>query len=80
MFSYYELGFRCFELNLFSHYFDSARSEKFKPEQALRTLDWKDSSLRTGSQQGRKKIRRVSEWESERRDSASEASGMRGSL
>ena len=23
MFSYYELGFRCFELNLFSHCFDS---------------------------------------------------------
>ena len=22
LFSYYELGFRCFELNLFSHYFD----------------------------------------------------------
>ena len=37
-------------------------------------------SLRTGSQQGRKKIRRASEWESERRDSASEASGTRGSL
>ena len=34
-------------------------------------------SLRTGSQQGRKKIRRASEWESERRDSASEASGTR---
>ena len=43
LFSYYELGFRCFELNLFSHCFDSVRSEKFKPEQALRTLDWKDS-------------------------------------
>ena len=37
-------------------------------------------SLRTGSQQGQKKIRRASEWESERRDSASEASGTRGSL
>ena len=37
-------------------------------------------SLLTGSQQGRKKIRRASEWESERRDSASEASGTRGSL
>ena len=43
MFSFYELGFRCFELNLFSHCFDSVRFEKFKPEQALRTLDWKDS-------------------------------------
>ena len=43
LFSYYELGFRCFELNLFSHCFDSVRFEKFKPEQALRTLDWKDS-------------------------------------
>ena len=43
LFSYYELGFRCFELNLFSHCFDSVRLEKFKPEQALRTLDWKDS-------------------------------------
>ena len=43
LFSYYELGFRCFELNLFSHCFDSVRSEKFKPEQALRTLEWKDS-------------------------------------
>ena len=38
-----------------------------------------DGSLLTGSQQGRKKIRRASEWESERRDSASEASGTRGS-
>ena len=37
-------------------------------------------SLLTGSQRGRKKIRRASEWESERRDSASEASGTRGSL
>ena len=37
-------------------------------------------SLLTGSQQGRKKIWRASEWESERRDSASEASGTRGSL
>ena len=43
LFSYYELGFRCFELNLFSHCFDSVQFEKFKPEQALRTLDWKDS-------------------------------------
>ena len=45
LFSYYELGFRCFELNLFSHCFDPVRVrfEKFKPEQALRTLDWKDS-------------------------------------
>ena len=43
LFSYYELGFRCFELNLFSHGFASVRFEKFKPEQALRTLDWKDS-------------------------------------
>ena len=43
MFSYYELGFRSFELNLFSQCFDSVRFEKFKPEQALRTLDWKDS-------------------------------------
>ena len=42
LFSYYELGFRCFELNLFSHCFDSVLFEKFKPEQALRTLDWKD--------------------------------------
>ena len=42
MFSYYELGFRCFELNSFSHCFDSVRFGKFKPEQALRTLDWKD--------------------------------------
>ena len=41
LFSYYELGFRYFELNLFSHCFDSVRFEKFKPEQALRTLDWK---------------------------------------
>ena len=41
--SYYELGFRCFELNLFPHCFDSVRFEKIKPEQALRTLDWKDS-------------------------------------
>ena len=39
LFSYYELGFRFFELNLFSHCFDSVRFEKFKPEQALRTLD-----------------------------------------
>ena len=31
-------------------------------------------SLWTGSQQGREKIRRASEWESERRDPASEAS------
>ena len=38
LFSYY-----CFELNSFSHCFDSVRFEKFKPEQALRTLDWKDS-------------------------------------
>ena len=30
LFSYYELGFRCFELNLFSHCFDSVRFEKFK--------------------------------------------------
>ena len=36
-------------------------------------------SLRTGSHQGRKKIRRA-KWESECRDSASEASGTRGSL
>ena len=36
-------------------------------------------SLRTGSQWGRKK-NSASEWESERRDSASEASGMQGSL
>ena len=43
LFSYYELGFCCCELNLFSHCFDSVRFEKFKPEQALRTLDWKDS-------------------------------------
>ena len=43
LFSYYELEFRCFELNLFSHCFDSVQFEKFKPEQALRTLDWKDS-------------------------------------
>ena len=43
LFSYYELGFRCFELNLFSHCFDSVRFEKFKPQQALQTLDWKDS-------------------------------------
>ena len=43
LFSYYELRFSCFELNLFSHCFDSVRFEKFKPEQALRTLDWKDS-------------------------------------
>ena len=43
LFSYYELGFRCFELNLFSHCSDSVRFEKFKPEQALPTLDWKDS-------------------------------------
>ena len=43
LFSYYEVGFRCFELNLFSHCFDSVRFEIFKPEQALRTLDWKDS-------------------------------------
>ena len=43
LFSYYEMGFRCFELNLFSHCFDSVRFEKFKPEQAHRTLDWKDS-------------------------------------
>ena len=28
LFSYYELGFRCFELNLFSHCFDSVRFEK----------------------------------------------------
>ena len=41
LFSYYELGFRCFEL--FSHCFDSVWFEKFKPEEALRTLDWKDS-------------------------------------
>ena len=41
LFSYYDLGFHCFEL--FSHFFDSVRFEKFKPEQALRTLDWKDS-------------------------------------
>ena len=38
LFSYY-----CFELNSFSHCFDSVRFEKFKPEQALRRLDWKDS-------------------------------------
>ena len=31
----YELGFCCFELNLFSHCFDSVLFEKFKPEQAL---------------------------------------------
>ena len=37
-------------------------------------------SLLTGSQRGGKKIRRASEWEAERRDSASEASGTRGSL
>ena len=37
-------------------------------------------SLLTGPQQGWKKIRRASQWESERRDSASEASGTRGSL
>ena len=43
LFSYYDLGFRCFELKLFSHRFDSVRFEKFKPEQALRTLDRKDS-------------------------------------
>ena len=43
LFSYYELGFRCFELNLFSHCFDSVWFEKFKPEQALWMLDWKDS-------------------------------------
>ena len=43
LFSYYELGFRCVELNLFSHCFDCVRIEKFKPEQALRMLDWKDS-------------------------------------
>ena len=43
LFSYYELGFRCFELDLFSHCFDSVRFEKFKPDQALRALDWKDS-------------------------------------
>ena len=43
LFSYYELGFRCFEFNLFSHCFDSVRFGKLKPEQALRTLDWKDS-------------------------------------
>ena len=30
LFSYYELGFRCFELNLFSHCFDSVRFEKFQ--------------------------------------------------
>ena len=45
LFSYYELGFRCFELNLFSHCFDSVRFEKFKPEQALRRssneIKWK---------------------------------------
>ena len=35
LFSYYELGFRCFELNLFSHCSDSGQFEKFKPEQAL---------------------------------------------
>ena len=29
LFCYYELGFRCFELNLFSYCFDSARFEKF---------------------------------------------------
>ena len=39
----YELGFCCFELNLFSHCFDSVLFEKFKPEQALWTLYWKDS-------------------------------------
>ena len=43
LFSYNDLGFRCFELKLFSHRFDSVRFEKFKPEQALRTLDRKDS-------------------------------------
>ena len=43
LFSYYELEFRCFDLNLFSHCFDSVRFKKFKPEPALRTLDWKDS-------------------------------------
>ena len=32
-----------------------------------------ENSLLTGSQRGGKKIRRASEWESERRDSASEA-------
>ena len=42
--------------------------------------DFLGVSLLTGSQRGRKKIRRASEWESERRDSASEASGTRGSL
>ena len=36
LFNYYELGFRRFELNLFSQCFDSVRFEKFKPEQALR--------------------------------------------
>ena len=49
MFSYYALGFRCFELHLFSHYFDSVRFEKFKREQALRTLDWKDSLFTSNS-------------------------------
>ena len=29
LFSYYELGFCCFELNLFSYCFDSVRFEKF---------------------------------------------------
>ena len=43
LFSHYELEFRCVELNLFSHCFASVRFEKFKPEEALRTLDWKDS-------------------------------------
>ena len=46
----------------------------------IRSTDVIGTSLRTGSQQGWKKIRRASEWESERRDSASEASGTRGSL
>ena len=43
------------------------------------TKDLKDFSLRTGSLQGGKKIQRA-KWESECRDSASEASGTRGSL
>ena len=49
LFSYYELRFRCFELNLFLHCFDSVRFEKFKPEQALRTLDWMDSLFTSNS-------------------------------
>ena len=46
----------------------------------LPTLPLYYDSLLTGSQRGRKKIRQASEWESECRDSASEASGTRGSL